>query len=98
MMGVYHWLVNRQKKALKSWRKSILEGEQLGARLALSRTYFEVGRRLGESGSNHDRLNGIANREYIEKARALFVEMDLQLDLDELRQVENTKADEHSAS
>jgi hypothetical protein len=50
----------------------------------LSRTYFEVGKRLLEPNSKYKELNGITADEYLEKARTLFVEMDLQWDLDEL--------------
>ena len=87
LMGVYHWLMKNQKRALKWWNRSIKEGERLGARLELSRTYFEVGKRLLESESQNKKLNGIKAEEYLEKARVLFEEMDLQWDLDELDRV-----------
>ena len=86
-MGVYYWITKRQKKALKWWSRSIKEGEHLGARLDLSRTYFEVGKRLLEEDSKHKVLNGIKAEEYLEKARVLFEEMGLQWDLDELSKV-----------
>jgi tetratricopeptide (TPR) repeat protein len=84
LTGMYYWLINKQKKALKSWRKAIEEGEHLGARLELSRAYFEVGKRLLEARSKYKMLNGIKAQEYLGKARVLFEEMDLQWDLDEL--------------
>ena len=84
LMGVYYWLINKQKKALKSWQKAIEEGEGLGAQLELSRTYFEIGKRLLEGGSKYKILNGLKAETYLEKANALFREMDLQWDLDEL--------------
>jgi class 3 adenylate cyclase/tetratricopeptide (TPR) repeat protein len=84
LTGVYYWLINKQKRALKSWRKAIEEGEGLGAHLELSRTYFEIGKRLLESGSKYKMLNGIKAEAYMEKASAMFKEMDLQWDLDEL--------------
>jgi hypothetical protein len=87
LMGVYYWLINKQKKALKWWSKSIAEGERLGGRLELSRTYFEVGKRLLEPGSRYKNFNGITSEEYLQKARTLFVEMDLQWDLDELDKI-----------
>jgi tetratricopeptide (TPR) repeat protein len=87
LTGVYYWLINKQRKALKSWHKSIEEGERLGARLELSRTYFEVGKRLLEAESKYKMLNGIKAEEYLEKARVLFKEMDLHWDLDELDRV-----------
>ena len=87
LMGSYYWLINKQKKALKWWNKSILEGERLGARLELSRTYFEVGDRLLKDKSTQNRLNGVKAEDYLEKARVLFEEMDLQWDLNELSRV-----------
>jgi len=59
----------------------------LGARPDLSRTYFEIGKRLLEPSSKHKELNGITAEEYLEKARTMFEEMDLQWDLDELDKV-----------
>ena len=86
-MGIYYWLTNKRKKALKWWRRSIKEGECLGARPELSRTYFEVGKRLLEPESRYHELDGITAEDYLEKARTMFEEMDLQWDLDELEKV-----------
>ena len=87
LMGIYYWLVGKQAKALKWWKKTIQEGERLGARPDLARTYFEVGKRLLEPQSKNKELNGISAQEYLEKARALFEEMDLKWDLAELNKV-----------
>ena len=87
LMGTYYWLIGNQKKALKWWGKSAAEGEHLGARPDLSRTYFEIGRRLLEPKSKYKELNGITAEDYLVKARALFEEMDLQWDLDELDKI-----------
>lgn len=86
LRGVYYWLVDKQNKAVKWWSKAIHEGERLGANLELARTYFEVGKRLRESKSDYEGLNGIPAEEYLEKGRILFQKMDLQWDLDELNQ------------
>ena len=59
----------------------------MGARPDLSRTYFEVGKHLLEPNSNYKELNGITAEEYLDKARIMFKEMDLQWDLDELDKV-----------
>ncbi len=88
LLGVYYWLINKQKKALKWWDKSIRTGEHLGARPELARTYMEVGKRLLEKKSKYRELNGISAEAYLEKARTLFQEMDLQWDLEELEKVE----------
>ena len=87
LRGVYYWLINKQKKALKWWHKAIEEGEHLNARLELSRTYFEVGKRLLEAESKYKMLNGVKADEYLERARVLFEDMNLQWDLDELDRV-----------
>jgi len=87
LMGVYYWLIKKQKNALMWWNRSISEGERLGARLELSRAYFEVGKRLLEPESKHRELNGIKAEEYLEKARVLFEEMELEGDLNELSRV-----------
>jgi hypothetical protein len=84
LMGLYYWLINKQGKALKWWDKTIQEGERLGARPDLSRTYFEVGKRLLEPQSKYKQLNGIEAKGYLEKAGILFEEMGLERDLDDL--------------
>jgi len=87
LMGLYYWLIGKQRKALKWWGKSIKEGERLGARPDLSRTYFEVGKRLLEPQSKYEQLNGIDAKGYLDKAEKLFREMGLEHDLDELERV-----------
>ena len=87
MNGQYYWLTGREQKALTYWEQSIKEGERLGARPDLSRTYFEVGKRLLEPYSKYKELNGIKAREYLDRAEKLFREMDLQWDLEQLERV-----------
>ena len=86
-MGVYYWLIGKQRKAIKWWRRAIAEGHRLNDSLELSRTYLEVGKRLLEPKSKYKELDGIKAWDYLEKARVLFEEMDLQWDLDELAKV-----------
>ena len=86
-MGVYYWIIGKQRKAMKWWRKGIQEGTRLNDRLELSRTYYEVGKRLLEPKSKHKELDGIKAEEYLEKAKVMFEEMDLQWDLDELEKL-----------
>jgi len=87
LMGLHYWLIDKQSKALNRWQSSIQEGERLGARPDLSRTYLEVGQRLLEPHSKYNELNGIKAREYLDKAEKLFREMDLQWDLEQLGRV-----------
>jgi class 3 adenylate cyclase/tetratricopeptide (TPR) repeat protein len=87
LMGEYYWLTGEQRKALKWFDKSIKEGERLGTRPDLSRTYMEAGKRLLERHSKYRELNGISAREYLDKAEAMFREMDLEWDLEQLERV-----------
>jgi len=87
LMGNYYWLIGKQRTALEWWKKSIFEGEQIGARLELSRTYYEVGKRLGEPKSKYNELKGIKAEDFLAKARTMFEEIDLQWDLDELESI-----------
>jgi hypothetical protein len=87
MMGIYYWLINKQKNALKWWHKSIQEGKWMGARLELSRTYLEVGKRLLESQSKYNSFDGISAEACMEKARVVFEELDLQWDIEELEKI-----------
>ena len=84
LMGIYFWLTNNQKKALKWWDKSIKQGEQLGAKIELSRTFFEVGKNLQSSKSRFKHLNGFTAIEYLEKSKKMFGNMGLEWDLKEL--------------
>jgi len=87
LVGLYNWLINKQKKAVKWWQRAIEEGERLNARPDLARIYMEIGKRFLEEKSKYKELNGISAQEYLEKARAMFQEMDLQWDLDELDKI-----------
>jgi len=84
LTGTFFWLINKQKKALKYWVQSISEGKKMGSSLELSRTYFEVGKRLFERKSNFSELNKIKRNDYLLKARTAFKAMDLQQDLKDL--------------
>jgi len=87
LMGLYYWLIGKQGKALKWWRMTIEESEQFGARPDLSRTYFEVGKRLLEPQSKYKELNGIVGKGFLEKAEIVFEEISLERDLDDLERI-----------
>jgi hypothetical protein len=87
LMSVYYWLIGKHRKALKWFDKSIKEGERLGARPDLSRTYMEVGKRLLEPHSKYKELNGITATAYLDKAETMFRDMDLEWDLEQLERV-----------
>lgn len=83
-VGEYYWIAGKQNKALLWWGKAIKDGKLLSAKMDLSLTYLEVGKRLMETHSKYQRLNGIDARGYLEKARVLFEEMGLERNQDEL--------------
>jgi hypothetical protein len=60
---------------------------EIGARLELYRTYYEIGKRLSEPKSKYNGLKGLKADDYLAKAKTLFEEMDLQWDLDELERI-----------
>ncbi len=87
MTGELYWLIDQQKTALKWWTKSIRIGKKLGAKPDLSRTYFEVGKSLLSPESKYKQLNGITAEQYLDKAKIMFEEMDLEWDLNELKKI-----------
>lgn len=84
LQGLYYWLSGKQKKALSCWAKSIKNAVRLHDRVELARTYMEVGRRLMEKDSKFRQLLGAAAKDYLEEARAVFVEKALARDLAEI--------------
>lgn len=90
LMGTYCWLAREQKRAVKWWARSLKEGERLGARLELSRTYFEIGRRFVEKESKYKEFNGIRAEEYLDMARSMFEKMSLKWDLERLEKTNHS--------
>ena len=87
LVARYHWLMGKQNRAVKLWKRAIEEGKRLDARPELARTYMEIGARFLEEKSRYKELNGISAKEYLEKAGTMFQEMDLQWDLNELDKI-----------
>jgi tetratricopeptide (TPR) repeat protein len=73
------------KKAAKNLSLAIATGEKYNSRLELSRAYFETGKFLSDPKTKQKQLNGLSGKDYLEKARLMFEEMDLQWDLGEYR-------------
>jgi len=90
-MGIYYWIVNNQKKAKNYWEKSIIEGKRNSAKPELARTYFEIGKRLSEKTSRYKELNSVTAEEFLQKAKDLFKDMDLEWDLERLRELDINK-------
>jgi tetratricopeptide (TPR) repeat protein len=82
------WLTGQKKNAIKHYRKSIQAGEKVNGRLELSRTFFELGKRLLSNGQSQ-KVKGLSGQDYIDKAHRLFTEMNLTYDLKELERFMN---------
>ena len=91
LMGLYYWTIDRQKQAIKWWRRSVQEGEQIGARTELARTYMEIGKRLAEPKSAYKEMDGRKAEKYLEMAESLFTEMGLKWDLNEMGRIMSTR-------
>jgi class 3 adenylate cyclase/tetratricopeptide (TPR) repeat protein len=85
-MGTWHWLINSPKRAFKWWARSIDEGERLGYRVELSRTYCEIGFRLRAASSSFRAMRGIDSDGYLARAENLFREIGLEKDLEMLHE------------
>ena len=85
LVGTYYWLINKQRKAIRWWCKSIEEGKHLNARLELSRTFMTVGKSLAESGSSYKSLKSLNAEKHLKEASEMFKEMDLKWDLEKLK-------------
>ncbi|MCK4676658.1 MAG: hypothetical protein KAT48_00875 [Bacteroidales bacterium] len=75
--------INKERRALKFIQDAMQTAETNGAKVDLSRIYFELGKYLSDPKTKQKQLNGLSGKDYIEKARAMFEEMDLQWDLEE---------------
>ncbi len=84
LMGVYKWLIHDQKGAVKWWRKAISEGESLGARPQLARTYAEMGMRLCASSGESSAPDASWAKEPLQKAQTMFHDLGLRHDLKDL--------------
>jgi class 3 adenylate cyclase len=87
-----YWLLNKNATAYRFFDESVRVGEQLNHRLELSRTYFELGKFLSDPNTKPTQLNKLTGKDYLEKARTMFVEMYLQWDLEEYRKFVSRQA------
>ena len=86
-MGVYKWLIHDQKSAFKWWHKAITEGESLGARPQLSRTYAEMGMRFCVINGESSEPDVSRAKEPLQKAKTMFRDLGLHHDLEDLNSV-----------
>ncbi len=82
--GVYHWLLGKQNKAMKWWRKSIKTGRKLRAHPELARTYMEIAKRLGDDTSKNKAMDSHNSVWYFSEAEKIFKKLDLDWDIKEL--------------
>jgi tetratricopeptide (TPR) repeat protein len=87
LMGVYYWLIDNEKTALKYWRMALDEGERLGARPQLSRTYAEMAKRFCGVKEDAKKPSSMQTEEFAEKARGMFGDLGLHQDFEELESV-----------
>ena len=83
--AIYYQLSGKPGKAFRYYRKSIDFATWYGARLELSRTYFELGKFLSDPMNKRKQFEGLSGKDYLEKAKSMFEEMDLQWDLNEYK-------------
>jgi class 3 adenylate cyclase/tetratricopeptide (TPR) repeat protein len=74
------WAAGRRRRALGYWRRAIAEGERLGARPELARTWMELGHRLGT-----ETLDGVDGPGWLRRAEETFAALGLDWDLAHLR-------------
>jgi hypothetical protein len=84
LMGVYKWLINDQKSALNWWQRAIREGESLGARPQLARTYAEMGMRFSVIKGESSAPDVGKAKDFLQKANKMFRDLGLHHDLENL--------------
>jgi hypothetical protein len=84
LAGRLAWLGGRRRRALAWWDRSIAEGERMGARPELGRTWAEIGSRLAGAPEGGLTVRGRDASACLAEARALFTSLGLTWDLDRL--------------
>jgi serine/threonine protein kinase/tetratricopeptide (TPR) repeat protein len=84
--GILYWIKGNPREAFRIWKKSIDIGQSLSLLPELARTYFEIARRLSESGGRQASWNGVQAEEYLRKAEQLFTQLNMEWDLDALNE------------
>lgn len=87
LAGRVAWLRGRRRRAFAYWVEALREARRLGMRPELGRTHAEISRRLAESDSPGQQVDGLDLATHAARAREIFSALDLQRDLAEL---ENT--------
>ena len=83
LRALVFWHLNRQRKAIKNFSKSLEVAETYGTRPELARTCFELGKCLKDPKSKHNRLGSKNGSEYLLMAKSLFQELELKWDMEQ---------------
>jgi len=81
----FYFAQKKYSSAFKNIQLAITTCEKHKSHLELSRAYFETGKFLSNPTSKQKQLNGLSAKDYLEKAKTMFEEMDLQWDLEQYR-------------
>ena len=84
LFGVYNWVIDDRKSAFKWWQKAINEGERLGALPHLARTYADMGVRPCATDGEFSEQDVRRAKEPLQKAKAMFHDLGLEYDLENL--------------
>ncbi|MFZ5571657.1 MAG: adenylate/guanylate cyclase domain-containing protein [Thermodesulfobacteriota bacterium] len=85
LLGDFFHLTQQDHRARNWWQRSLEEGRRLNARVELSRTYLEVGMYLSRPENSHRLQDHSAGPKFMEEARRLFRELNLQWDLQRMK-------------
>ena len=97
LWGAYYWLIHEQKRAFNWWHKAISEGEKLGARPQVARTYAEMAMSLCAVEGEPSTSDVGRAKELLQKAQTMFRDLGLHQDLEDLDSVINQIGLEPSA-
>jgi tetratricopeptide (TPR) repeat protein len=91
--GVYYWLIGKQRKAVRWWKKSISIGKELDAFPELARTYVEIARRMSEKKSKFTEIENNGYEWYMDEAERMFNTMNLEWDIEEIGKLRSFQED-----
>ncbi len=87
----FYFVQKKYSNAFKNIQLALTTCEKYQSRLELSRACFETGKFLSDPNNKYKELNGQPAGYYLEKAKVMFEEMDLQWDLEEYGKFESLR-------
>jgi tetratricopeptide (TPR) repeat protein len=79
LTGQLWWSLGKPNRARIWWRRCLAEAERMGARPEMARAYAAIGSCVGNA-----ELDGVSGHAYIDRARAMFQDLQLDWDLEQL--------------